>query len=250
MDKNWDNLILLDSYRADYFEEYSSISGELSTISSKGTWSLEFIVNNFQGSEFHDTIVVTSNPYYKRYSKLSQDTFYSIIYCEKTEGIQSFDDVSKKAIEMNEKYPDKRLIIHYMKPHAPHIGETSDRLRDEYSDVYPGMFMLYRSGVIQKHVLEQSYIDTISIIEPKVQEVLNKIDGKSVVSADHGENLGEKHHGLTQVGHGNPTPECYRVPWLEIECSERREVVEDPPIKSASVDEEVIERNLRALGYK
>ncbi|WP_142979681.1 hypothetical protein [Halonotius terrestris] len=249
MDKDWDNLIILDSYRADYFRKHSCISGKLSTFTSKGTWSLEFIVNNFQNFEFHDTVVVTSNPYYQRYSKLGEGTFHSIIYCPNTGGIKSFDKLSKKALETNEEFPNKRIIIHYMKPHTPHIGETSEKLRNKFGDAYPGMFLLYRSGVISKGTLEQSYIDTIDMIEPKVQKVLKELDGKSVVSADHGENLGEKRHGLTQVGHGNPTQECYRVPWLETEYTERRRIRTDPPVESTLIDEEIVEENLRALGY-
>ena len=250
MEQDWDNLILLDSYRADYFSEYSSFKGDLSTRVSKGTWSLEFIVKNFQDKTLHDTVVVTSNPYYQRYSKLGQDTFHSIKYCEKTVGIESFKQVSQLAFEASEEFPNKRLIIHYMKPHTPHIGETSDKLRAKFGDVFPGMFMLYRSGVITKDTLEQSYVDTINMIEPEVQDLLDKLDGKSVVSSDHGENLGERYHGMTQTGHGSPTPECYRVPWLELEHETRRQVSEDSPEKISAVDEKSIEDNLRALGYK
>lgn len=250
MEEDWDNLILLDSYRADYFSEYSSFSGDLSTRISKGTWSLEFIVNNFQDKTLHDTVVVTSNPYYQRYSKLGQDTFHSIQYCEKTIGIESFKQVSQLALEASEEFPNKRLIIHYMKPHTPHIGETSDKYRAKFGDIFPGMFMLYRSGVITKNTLEQSYVDTINMIEPEVQDLLDKLDGKSVVSSDHGENLGERYHGVTQTGHGSPTPECYRVPWLEMEHETRRQISEDPPEKISAVDEESVENNLRALGYK
>lgn len=249
MNKDWDNLILLDSYRADYFREYSSLSGELSTITSEGTWSLEFIVNNFQGSDFHDTVVVTSNPYYEKYSKLDQRSFHSIIYCPRTDGIKSFEKLSKKAVEVNKEFPNKRLIIHYMKPHTPHISETSDRLRNKFGDLYPGIFWLYRSGVISKDTLEQSYIETINNIEPYVQTVLEELNGKSVVSADHGENLGEIYYGLTEVGHGNPTQECYRVPWLEVDYTERKRIISDSPVGPASIDEEIIEENLRALGY-
>lgn len=250
MDKDWDNLILLDSYRADLFREQSCLEGDLSIFVSQGTWSLEFIVNNFRESKFHDTVVVTANPYYQRYEKIDQNTFHSIVYCEKTEGIESFDEVTKKAIEASEEFPNKRLIIHYMKPHAPHVGETSDTYREKFGNVFPGMFLLYRSGVISKPILKQSYTDTINTIEPKVQNLIDNINGKSVVSSDHGENLGETYFGLTQVGHGNPTPECYNIPWLEMEYDERREITEKQPTNPTTVDEEALENSLRALGYQ
>jgi len=154
------------------------------------------------------------------------------------------------AIDAHEEFPNKRLIVHYMKPHAPHLGETSNELRDEFGDVYPGIFMLYRSGVISKQTLRESYVETIELVEPRVRSLLEELDGKSVVSSDHGENLGERRHGLTQVGHGNPTPECYRIPWLEVEYTDRREITETPPTEFDRADEEAIEESLSALGYK
>jgi len=250
MEEDWDNLILLDSYRSDSFENHSSLNGDFSTKVSKGAWSLEFIVNNFQGEQFHDTVVVTSNPYYQRYSKLDQNTFHSIIYTPKTQGIESFDELTEKAIEAYQEFPDKRLIVHYMKPHAPHVGETSKEFKDKFGDAFPGMFMLYRSGVISKQELKKSYVETIGVIEPRVRNLLDVLDGKSIVSSDHGENLGERHYGFTQVGHGNPTTECYRVPWLEIECTERREVTETQPRGFDPADKKAIEESLSDLGYR
>jgi hypothetical protein len=70
------------------------------------------------------------------------------------------------------------------------------------------------------------------------------------VSADHGENLGEVQHGMVQLKHGNPTPECRLVPWLEMNYSERREIVEEPPIGYETIDDDAIEERLTALGYK
>lgn len=250
MEEDWDNLILLDSYREDYFRNHSQFEGELTTAISKGTWSLEFIVNNFQGSQFHDTVVVTSNPYYQRYSKLDEGTFHDIIYCPKTEGINSFIEVLDRALEANEMFPNKRLLVHVMKPHTPHIGETSNRYRKKFNDIYPGMFPLYKSGVISKRTLEQSYCDTIAKIEPRLEEFINKIDGKSVISSDHGENLGEKYYGLRQFGHGNPTSECYKIPWLELSYKKRREITEDQPVSKDRIPEEEVADHLEALGYK
>lgn len=186
MEKDWDNLVLLDSYRQDFFRKHSSIEGEFSTVISQGSWSLEFVVNNFQDSQFHDTVVVTSNPYYQRYNKIDSDTFHDLIYCPKTEGRKSFDEVIKKAIEANQEYPNKRLLIHVMKPHTPHIGKTSAVFKQKFGGVYPGMFPLFESGIITRETLKKSYHDTISEIEPEIKTLLDELDGKSVVSSDHG----------------------------------------------------------------
>lgn len=252
MSQDWDNLIILDAYRADYFREYSSLDGELSTVVSKGNWSLEFIIENFQGREFHDTVVVTANENYQLYSKIDESTFHTLINVGEAENrMERMKKVTEAALDAAEKYPNKRLLIHYMQPHVPHLGETANGVRDDYwDDSFPGMFELYRRGIIAKETLERSYLDTIRIVESEIQNLLENLEGKTVVSSDHGENLGEVQHGMRQTGHGNPTPECRYVPWLELDYDERKEVSEDPPIGFDTVDEQAVQERLAALGYK
>jgi len=55
---------------------------------------------------------------------------------------------------------------------------------------------------------------------------------------------------MTQLGHGNPTPECRYVPWLEMEYEERREISESQPNGFDTVDKDIIDERLGALGYK
>ncbi|WP_152419375.1 hypothetical protein [Halobiforma nitratireducens] len=61
MDKDWDNLILLDACRHDVFKEVNDISGDLQSVVSKGSTSYEFMKENFSGKELHDTVYVTGN---------------------------------------------------------------------------------------------------------------------------------------------------------------------------------------------
>lgn len=253
MKEDWDNLILLDAYRADYFRKYSSLEGELSTVVSKGDTSIQFVANNFQDEECHDTVVVTSNLWYQKCPEVDESTFFKLINPVGTENRTKTNPelVTEAALNAIEQFPNKRLIVHYMSPHTPHMGETADRIRNEFSEDYSrGMFYLYKRGEISKETLEQSYLETIRIIEDEVQELVKSLDGKTVVSSDHGENLGEVQHGMMHVGHGHPTPECRYVPWLEMENSERREITEDPPIGFDTMDEDAVEERLVALGYK
>ena len=65
MKEDWDNLIILDACRYDYFKEkQKNIRGELESVVSRGAHSSEFIEKNFLGRKLHDTIYVTANPYY------------------------------------------------------------------------------------------------------------------------------------------------------------------------------------------
>lgn len=255
MDKDWDNLIILDAYNAGYFERHSSLEGDLSTVTSKGNWSGEFIIGNFADETFHDTVVVTANPHYQKGSKTDESTFHKLInpsgVDDRTESYP--EQVTASAVDAAKTYPNKRLIVHYMQPHPPHMGPTSDAFREAFSDEsFRGhlMFRLYEAGLISRATLRQSYVDTIAVVEDEVKRLTAELSGKTVVSADHGENLGEVQHWMVQLKHGNPTPECRRVPWLEMDYSERKEIVADDPVGYETIDDDAVEERLVALGYK
>ena len=250
MDEDWDNLIILDAYRADSFKEHSQLQGQYKDVVSRGNHSHEFVAKNFQDEEYHDTVVVTSNVWYEKCPYINEETFHSLI---NPVGIDNRsktnpEKVTEAALEAIEEFPNKRLIIHYMSPHAPFMGETANKF--ETDGPWQGMYERYRRGEIPKEVVEQSYIETIRIIEDEVQGLTRELDGKTVVTSDHGENLGEVQHGMELIDHGNPSPECRYVPWLEMEYNRRKKTTKDSPIGFDSLEEDTIEQRLKHLGYK
>lgn len=87
-----------------------------------------------------------------------------------------------------------------------------------------------------------------------MEEFLAEIDGKSVITADHGEMLGERVFPFTSRvwGHseGFSTPTLRYVPWLEIEADLRRDVTSSSPVETeGELADSDIEDRLRALGY-
>jgi len=76
MSADWDNLILLDACRYDFFAEENTIQGDLNRVISKGSRSWEFMKGNFVGRELHDTVYITANPHVGR---LEKDIFHTII---------------------------------------------------------------------------------------------------------------------------------------------------------------------------
>ena len=265
MSKDWDNLILLDAYRYDYFEKYSRFEGNLSRVFSCGNNSPQFIEENFSGKELHDTVYITSNPHVKN---ISADVFYKIESLldewDSEVGTILPEDVTKSAIEASNKYPEKRLIIHYMQPHDPHLGETADEYRKRVETTtevktsnndsvrWPKTRFpeLYKNGQISKEELEQSYIETIYEVERSVERLLPELTGKTVISSDHGENLGEKKFGVTTIEHSNDTKECLFVPWLELPYDERKNITKEEPVHFESPEQDQIEKQLTYLGYR
>jgi len=52
MQRDWDNLIILDACRYDYFKEYNEISGDLEPVVSKASHSLQFMEKIFQEKNY------------------------------------------------------------------------------------------------------------------------------------------------------------------------------------------------------
>lgn len=244
MSKDWDNLIILDAYRFDYFKKYSQLEGELTQVVSRGDHSPEFVKNNFQG-EFWDTVVITANVFYVKSPFLNGNTFFKMIYPVRNEKSEH-RLITNAAIDANQKYPDKRLIVHYMSPHTPFEGALAD---DLVEPPWRDMYQMFRCGAINKENLRNSYVETIEIIEQEVRKLLPHLEGKIVITSDHGENLAERQHGLTLLGHGHPSKECRVVPWLVINSKVRKVIKTDEPKQDEVLRDYNLNRRLKDLGY-
>jgi hypothetical protein len=262
MNEDWDNLILLDACRYDYFKKYTSFEGDLSRVVSKGRGSHEFMRKNYVGKELHDTVYVTANPHAEH---IEQDVFFTIeTVLDKWDpkmGTVPPGCVTEAAIEAQEKYPDKRLIIHYMQPHTPHLGEIAQDLETKYTlneTANPAgdteveekkIFEYYRDNQITTAELRESYRETLSIVELHVKDLIEELYGKTVISSDHGENLGETQFGMRLTGHGPNSKEVRFVPWLELPYEERKTTKKEPPIGFQYLEDKYVEDRLADLGY-
>lgn len=263
-DEDWDNLIILDAYRYDYFQEYSRFEGDLRREFSQGNNSPKFLKSNFSDKQLHDTVYITANPHAR---KLDKDIFYTVEFLldkwDSEVGVVLPDDVTDAAIKANKKYPNKRLIVHYMQPHDPHLGETAEmyqkntNLSTEVDGSSEDIVQwpetrfpeLYTEGELSKEKLRKSYIETIKIVEDSVEELLPELVGKTVITSDHGENLAEERFGHTYLEHSNDTRECRFVPWLELPHEERKNVTAEEPIGYELPSEQKTKEQLSRLGY-
>jgi len=267
MDADWDNLLILDACRFDYFAEQNHIDGELDRAVSRGSNSREFIEANFADGRFHDTVLVTANPFVER---LDDDTFFRICY---SEVLEEWDGslntvppsaVVETAIEMHERYPDKRLIAHFMQPHAPYIGPTGRELveRCEFGVFNPemerdgipsdGIVDVIEDGSVSEEELRRAYVENVEIAIEHAESLVEALDGRSVITADHGEALGERGLFRRHYGHGPRlyTPELRVVPWHVVPADERRTVTAGEPESFERLDGETRDSRLQALGYK
>jgi hypothetical protein len=159
-----------------------------------------------------------------------------------------------------------------MQPYVPFLGPTAqeerERLLEEHGITFSGMTETELSepeeefatlkeacenSYITRETLIEAYEENIEIAIEHVKRLLEELDGKTVITADHGEMLGEQMPPLMtqKFGHdpGIYTDELRKVPWLVIESDERREVCSEEPIEREDVDDEVIKERLEQLGY-
>jgi len=271
MDRDWDTLVILDACRSDYFTAQNTIDGTFETVISKGSNSWPFMQGNFVGKQHHDTVYVTANPHAR---KLDDDEFYTIETVldrwDDEVGTVQPEDVVAAAIEAHEANPNKRLIVHFIQPHRPYIGQTAERLRervdlhgynrvrglDDESDDRTGMSMwdAVKSGRVTTAELRQAYAESLDITLDHVSELLDAIDGKTVITADHGEMLGDRAFVFTNRLYGHPGEircrQLREVPWLTVTGDERRSITADAPVEGDRLADDLVEDRLRALGYR
>lgn len=272
MDEDWDSLVILDACRHDMFEDRNTLEGTLEHRFSLGSTSEEFLERNFTDETYHDTVYVNANPYVP-YLGLDAGTFHAVVDLldEWDDDLQTVlpETVVEAALEAHQRYPKKRLIVHFMQPHAPFIGTRGRELGmggwnpDQENEGLDGdtVWQYLRqhppeseAGINLDRVWE-AYTENLDLVLEHVKELIDELDGTTVVTADHGNLVGERLSPIpTKRFYGHPYgvyhPNLVKVPWLRVGGDERREIVTEPPRSTDTVDEDVTEERLEALGYK
>ncbi|WP_049909168.1 hypothetical protein [Haloarcula japonica] len=62
--EDWDNLIILDACRYDYFKRCTDFSGHLEYRHSLGSATRQFVRENFKNKTLHDTVYIGANTWF------------------------------------------------------------------------------------------------------------------------------------------------------------------------------------------
>ncbi|NEU58111.1 hypothetical protein [Halorussus sp. MSC15.2] len=259
MAADWDTLVILDATRYDVFTQTNWLDGDLHRVRSGASHSIEFVHRNFEGRELHDTVYVTANPYVR---ELSEGTFHSVNSL--LEAYDTFrairpDKMTEEAIAAHEEFPNKRLVVHYMQPHAPFIGEYGQYLQSEYlggKEVAGARWMEEvvwdPNHPLDVEMVKKAYRENLEIALDEAERLASNLDGKTVITADHGELFGERTRPIPARLYGHEPFVHYgnlvSVPWFELPTDERREIRADPP-EERDRTTEVTDDQLAALGY-
>ncbi|PSP90321.1 hypothetical protein BRC90_01750 [Halobacteriales archaeon QS_4_69_34] len=264
-EKDWDNLFILDGCRYDLFEARSDLPGRLSAVRSRASCTPEFLRANFDGRTLHDTVYVTANPMpYRRRESLNY-RFHDVIHVwrdagwDEDHGTVVPETTTEYAVEAAERYPDKRLIVHFLQPHYPFIVDTEfDKtdLEAHVSDRGPSIWdrLITGEATVPQETVWKAYARNLEVALPHVKSLMTALEGRTVVTSDHGNMVGERSFPVPIREWGHPrgiyTEKAMTVPWLEFENGPRRRIqAEEPAPQEDDVnDSEVLDR-LRHLGY-
>lgn len=270
-DEDWDNLLILDACRYDTFEKLHDLPGTLSKRESRASTTPEFIRANIHATDLHDTVYVTSTPQIHNHDDIDH-SFHRIVDVwdsewDKELGTVPPDAVADAAVEANEQYPNKRLLVHFLQPHYPFIGEVGQE-HFNYEQVSLGAGTSESSGSekfwdtvgtvindVSEDVVWEAYEENLRLTLPHVERLLTEIDGKTVVTADHGEMIYDRAWPIPIRINGHPsglyTSELVEVPWHTYTNGPRRRITSQivPEGTDAKIDDGVVKERLQDLGY-
>lgn len=135
---------------------------------------------------------------------------------DKEKGTVLPESVVEDALTAEKLFPEKRKIIHFIQPHYPFLtrdfGETSEtHLPDDGNE--DALEKAERGKIDQEEILE-AYEENLQQVFKHAKKLAEKMEGKTIVTADHGELLGE--NGLYGHPAGSKAKKLRKVSWDEI----------------------------------
>lgn len=263
-EREWDVLILLDCARVDMMEavkdEYEFID-EVGEHVTPGTHSPEWMQYTFTDEhrdEVARTLHVTANTYSAEYidgdALLHLEEVWRDGWDEEHKTVLP-RTVTDRAISLYRELSPERTIIHYMQPHTPFVPFPeidSRQLSGPGVGESGGMNVpeLAEAGYTREEIW-QFHIENLRYVLDDLEVLLSSIDAdRVVISADHGQALGEK--GVWGHPRGSRLKCVRTVPWCVTSAKDTGEY--DPPERTgatASDDDELsVEEKLRYLGYR
>jgi hypothetical protein len=272
MAEDWDNLLILDACRYDMFAEHNWLSGDLQKRTSLAASTPEFVTKTFGGQTYHDTVYVTANP--QLTLRVGEDVFHHVEPVWKTDWDEELSTVRPETMvnrtrDIYERFPDKRILAHFMQPHYPFIGELgrteldgqagfelTKRLASGENAERDGtsIWDLLERGEVDADLVWSAYVENLEVVLEEVEDLLEAFNERTVVTSDHGNLVGETVGPLPIPMYGHPTrihaENLVTVPWLVSEGGRRKNITAEPPTASkTSYDTETLEDRLADLGY-
>lgn len=217
-EKNWDNLIILDACR---YDEYNRLRDyKVESRVTLGSSSKEFVEENFD-AQYDNIVYITangfltdemmeenlgnSNPFFEKFETIKESW-------DSEEGTVHPEDVVEDAVTAEKLFPEKKKIIHFIQPHYPFLTRDFGERSDSYlPDGGKDALKMAEEGKIRRSEILEAYRENLDIVLRYADELADSLEGTTVISADHGELLGE--NGLYGHPMGSSAKYLRKVPW-------------------------------------
>ncbi len=263
MEEDWDYLILLDACRLDLFREV--VDPGTPHVVSGGSSTSEWMVWNFD-RDCSDTVYVAGNPHFATANlvkTLGRSPFADVVEVWdhgwdevlKTVPPHQVTNGAMKALAM---HPEKRVIVHYNQPHHPFIADPELLSMDD------GTFRKFegrssrptdhriiwdaaRTGKVSRKRVWTGYRKNLELVMTEVAKVVDVVHGRVVVTADHGNAMGESF--IWGHPNGMRLPALVNVPWYVIKDEERAppDVEREPVVPLTDIEAQRVRDRIRAL---
>ena len=188
----WNNLIILDSCRYDSFkekhEEFLGFDGELKQVESEASCTKEWLPHTW--SENYQGVTYISSNIFMRSRRGEHRFQYEPIHKFRRIIDAWMEGLNPDIVDKHALVTEGRKVLHYIPPHKPCYGRIK-----EYT--YEG------------------YMANLEYILEHVTRLIPKLDGATVITADHGE-LWRPDRKITGHPCNKEYAELLRIPWFEV----------------------------------
>jgi len=198
---DWNVLVILDACRADYFRTLCDARAEV--VRSPAPCTRRWFHAMLDGGLLDGACYVNANPVVQDVVTKRDDVPLEVHYFRRgAEGTVYPESLTDRVLNsVRDDGQPERLVVHYLQPHLPNIGSW-----DEAREAWPD----------EETCDNRPYAANLHRAWMSVQRLARGLRGRVVITADHGEVLGEmegRRGHECQWDH----PVLYRVPWLELE---------------------------------
>jgi hypothetical protein len=204
LEKEFDNLIIIDACRHDLFEE---VEGKTDYRITKESHSRGFIRENFSDGDYTDFVVITANPFFHedKFEQLTDrkihDVFHEVFRTFETEWDEEACTVRPESIVKNLRtaqklFPDKRKIVWFIQPHYPFLNSRLKTKDDLKSYSKPGerennVWIEAEKGKYNQKDLWEPYRKNLEFVLTYVEKCQDILPGDTLLTSDHGNLVGE-----------------------------------------------------------
>jgi len=235
-DTNWNTLIILDACRYDYFKKVNRIPGKLRKARSKAHHTWNWLQDTFPDK--YPWTYFSAHPYIGNKVRVKQkwngpNHFEKIVPIWEFGWNNKLGTVHPNSVgETVKNIPYEKAIVHYVQPHGPWIGKP------QWLNPWTLVDYFRRDKMMADWVavatkpdvkfFRKCYTGNLKLVLKSVEKYMPFFRPPVVITADHGEMLGEKGlylHGAVEKSKEHlPYPAwavdfLKNVPWFTVDYS-------------------------------